>query len=87
MKTVSSISKQWFMLFIFCIACTLVTVAQGPGGIGTGLGGGISPDDQQSQANHQGTSVPLDLGIGIMAAAGIAYSAKKARDKKRNFVK
>lgn len=54
--------------------CTMSILANAQGNPGDP---GIDPDP-----NPPGTSVPIDLGLGICIAAGLGYAAKKRMDKK-----
>ncbi len=57
------------LLICFCCLATFVSFAQT---------GGPTPDP-----NEGGGGVPIDGGIGFLAAAGVAYGAKKLWEKKK----
>jgi hypothetical protein len=59
-----------FFIGVFLIVCfSLVTHAQNNPG-----DPGCCPDE---------TQVPIDGGVGLLIAAGVAYGAKKARDHRK----
>ncbi len=59
------------LLIGFCCLATFVSFAQT---------GGPTPDPN---AGGGGGGVPIDGGIGFLAAAGVAYGAKKLWEKKK----
>ncbi|MBX9853779.1 MAG: hypothetical protein K2X86_18700 [Cytophagaceae bacterium] len=59
-----------FFSFILAISITTISLAQPPDG------GGMDEDPD--------TGIPIDGGVGLLAAAGIAYGGKKIYDLRKN---
>lgn len=67
-------TKQKIKLLIvaFLLTCTVSIVKAQPGG---------DPDDPDP--NQPRTDIPFDGGLSLVAAAGIAYAAKKGYEKRK----
>jgi hypothetical protein len=63
--------KATFLIVCFCFV-SFISLAQG---------GGPVPDPAPAGG---GGGVPIDGGIGWLAAAGVAYGVKKLRDRNKN---
>jgi hypothetical protein len=64
--------KFWAFVLFLNFALSVLLLAQGSGG--------PSPDPSTSAD----TNVPIDGGVSLLAAAGIAYGAKKLYKHKKN---
>ncbi len=66
-------NKILFAVMIFLLLCSASLVAQTPGG-------GLEDDPD-------GTQAPIDGGVSLLVAAGVAYGAKKAHEHRKSKVK
>ncbi len=67
--------KKALLTLAFVVALGITSMYAPPAGPGGGTGGGDPIGGP--------TGVPIDGGLGFLAAAGIAYAGKKLNDKRK----
>lgn len=72
----SNIKKIFFFLMLFLSLSGFANPSGGPGGSGGGTGTG-DPN------NGDNPDAPIDGGITLLAAAGVAYGVKKVSDRRK----
>ena len=78
------ITFRFFTLFLLYSLLTIhLTFATGKGGGGAGTQCPCNCKSQTCYDNCADCRIPLDGGIGILLAAGLAYGTKKVYDKSK----
>lgn len=72
----NNIKRIVFLFMLFLSLGLIANPAGGPGGSGGGSGGGDPNQGGDPDA-------PIDGGITLLAAAGVAYGIKKVSDKRK----